>query len=127
MSTKHKQKEGTMATEMLTPHQIEEAIGNLCLELETETYEYASLSDSEANAEADYKKLYATTMLELIGSPEFKSAPMREAYVDDNCSHKYRALKIAQARRQSSREALLSLRSRLDAFRTLSATLRSQT
>lgn len=113
---------------MLTSHDTEQSIMGLCVALEEETYNFATLSRDEAEAEADYKQAFATTMLELASNTELKmTAQTREAFVDDKCSGAFRTLKIAQARKGAGREMLLSLRSRLDAMRTLSATLRSQT
>lgn len=113
---------------LLTAGEVEEEIMALSDRLETETYEYAELSDLAAVAEADFKILSARAMIAFAADPTLKiTASVREAKVDQYCAEQLRSWKLAEARRQSKRESLLSLRSRLDAMRTLSANIRSQT
>lgn len=113
---------------LLTQGEVEEQIMDLSHRLEHETYEYAELSDIAAVAEADYKILSARAMIQFAADPAIKvTSAVREAKVDRHCAEQLRAWKLAEARRQSKRESLLSLRSRLDAMRTLSANIRSQT
>lgn len=113
---------------LLTQGEVEESILALSDALEAETYEYAELSDTAATTEADYKIGHARAMIQFASDPEIKvTASVREARVDRHCAEQLRTWKLAEARRQSKKESLLSLRARLDAFRTLSANLRSQT
>ena len=55
------------------------------------------------------------------------TAAEKQARAELHAADELRVWKINEARRGASKEALLSLRARLDALRTLSATLRSQT
>jgi hypothetical protein len=96
-------------------------------EIETTTYSYADLSDASAIAEADYKFRSAKELLAIAASGIKLTAQEKSAHVDVSCTHEFRAWKIAEARRQSAKEALLSLRGRMDATRTLSANVRHQT
>ena len=112
-------------TGVLNQGEIEGMILALSDELETTTYSYADLSDSAAIAEADYKLIAAKEFILL--SPIKMTVQERGARVDVSCTHEFRAWKIAEARRQSAKEALLSLRGRIDATRTLSANVRNQT
>lgn len=113
---------------VLTQHDVEHLIVRLGDELEEETYRYAKLSDAAAEHEADYKLKAGRLLLTLAADSTTKlTAAEKQARVDVGSTDEYRAWKIAEARRQASREALLSLRARLDATRTLSANIRHQT
>jgi len=113
---------------LLTQGEVETQIIALCNGLEEETYEYAELADLAATAEADYKILSAKAMISFAADTAIKvTAAVREAKVDQYCAEQLRSWKITEARRQSKKESLLSLRARLDAMRTLSANIRSQT
>lgn len=113
---------------LLTAGEVEEKILDISEALETATYEYASLSDDASVSEADYKVASATAMLRIVGDPAIKlTADVRQAKVDVECADPFRAWKLAESRRQSKKEFLLSLRARLDAMRSLSASIRSQT
>ena len=112
----------------LSPVDVEFSILDLCDALEAETEQYASLSEGAASAEADYKLKYAKTHVQLAASKNVKmTVHERQAIADLQSNDEFRIFKINEARRQSSKEALLSIRARLDALRTLSASLRNQT
>lgn len=113
---------------LLTQGEVERMIVALSGELEDTTYEYAQLSDLAVNAECAYKAKSARLLVTLAADPALKlTAGEKQARVDVNCQDEYHVWKLAEAQRQSCREALLSLRARLDATRTLSANLRHQT
>lgn len=112
---------------VLTQGQIEDHILAIADQLEEETYEYARLSEIAAEAEADYKRAASSKYVQLATLPTKASVVERQARVDAATEGEFRAWKIAEARRQASREALLSLRARIDALRTLSANVRHQT
>lgn len=111
----------------LTQGQIETMILRLADELERETYAYADLSDAAAKAEADYKLIHATTTLRLVNYPGKMTVMEKQANIDASCSDHFRTWKIAEARRQSCKELLISIRARLDAQRSLAANVRAQT
>ena len=113
---------------LLTQGDIETAILALSDELESQTYAYSELSDTAAVAEADYKIRLARALVGFAADPSIKmTATERQARVDLHCAAELRSWKIAEARRQATKETLLSLRSRLDAMRTLSANVRHST
>lgn len=112
---------------MLTQGDIERMIVSLCDALEDETYAYSDLSDKAAETEADYKYEAARIVVALSADGHKMTALERQARVDLKCADQFRAWKIAEARRQASKEALQSIRARLDATRTLSANVRHQT
>lgn len=116
-----------MSDRLLTQGEIEAAIMRLSEELEEITYRYADLADLAATAEADYKLQAARLMVGFAASPSKMTALEKQARVDAQCDGQYRVWKINEARRQSAKEALLSLRARLDSLRTLSANIRNQT
>jgi hypothetical protein len=112
---------------LLTQGEVEEQILRLSDELEAETDRYARLADKAATAEADYKLQAARLMVGFVASPSKMTALEKQARVDAQCDGSYRVWKINEAQRQASKEALLSLRTRLDSLRTLSANIRNQT
>lgn len=111
----------------LSQAQIEHGIVALSDQLEEQTYMYAQLSDEAAEAEADYKLAAGKGLISLVASGSKMTAQERQARVDVGCSDAFRAWKLAEARRQSCKEALLSLRARMDAQRSLAANVRHQT
>jgi len=91
------------------------------------TNDYAVLCDDAAEAEADYKEHLARALLAVAQTGTGGTVSERQARADLICAEEFRAFKVADARRQSCREALLSYRSRLDALRTLNANIRAVT
>ena len=116
-----------MANRILTQGDIEQSILALCDELEEETYRYAELADLAAEAEADYKEKASRTFVAIANMDVKMTAGEKSARVDEMTCQELRIFKINEARRHASKEALLSLRARLDALRTLSANVRHQT
>lgn len=113
---------------ILNPVEIENAIIQICDEIEKETEQYAELSEQAADTEAKYKYVYARAHVEMAASMANKmTVTERQCRADLIAESEFRVYRINEARRQASREALLSLRARLDALRTLSANLRHQT
>ena len=113
---------------LLTQGDIEGAILALSEDLEAQTDTYAALADEAAEAEADYKLKHAraTVGYAAADGPKMTAAQIA-ARVELAAATELRRYKLADARRQATREHLLSLRARLDAMRTLSANVRAQT
>ena len=95
--------------------------------IEAEVERYAGLADAAADAEADYKLRYATAVVSLADSQSRMSIPERSARAELASADELRRFKVLEARRQASKEALLSYRARLDALRSLSANIRAAT
>jgi hypothetical protein len=113
---------------LLTQGEIEANIADLSSLLEEQTYLYASQSEVAATTEADYKIRLAKAIVAFASDPTIKMTQHeRQARCDLHCAAEFRDWKLAEAQRQSTKEALLSLRSRLDAMRTLSANVRHAT
>jgi hypothetical protein len=112
---------------LLTQGDIEHNIIALSDQLEEQTYLYEQVSDDAAEAEADYKLANAQAMIRIAASGIKTTVQDRQARVDVECNEQFRVWKIAEARRQSCKEHLLSLRARMDAQRSLAANVRHQT
>lgn len=89
------------------------------LEEETETFE--TLAVDSAKKEALYKSNWAKEYLSAKGSIR-----EREAWSDYKLSDESYDYKIAEALVKSKREKLTSLRTSIDALRTLNANVRTQ-
>ena len=98
--------------------------------LEELTDDYGKLADRAANAEADYRLRFASTLIRLKdGGSEGKrmTDKMAEAQASVRAAEELRAYKITAASLDASRQALTAHRARLDALRTLAASARSLT
>ena len=89
--------------------------------LEEETEQFESLSMDMAKKEALYKANWAREYLSAKGSIK-----EREAWADYKLDQEYFEYKCAEALVKSKREKLLSVRSSMDAIRTLNANVRNQ-
>jgi hypothetical protein len=117
-----------MTRQPINPVEVEYQIMDVCEAMETETEQYARLSELAASSEAKYKLVYAKSLVDMASQSSTKmTAQERQARADLISNDEFRIFRINEARRVSSKEALLSLRARLDALRTLSASLRHQT
>lgn len=110
---------------------IENEILRLSQILENATGELATVSEAAANAEADYRVLYAQVFYNPDGFREPKvdklTEKIREAVAIDVSSEELRRYKVGMARQLSLQEKCRQLRAQLDAVRTLSANVRGQT
>jgi len=108
--------------------EVEEQLMRLSDALDNETHAYDTLAEVAAAAEATHKLAVAVATLRSYDlEPKGPTLALRQARVDHETADTLRAWKIADARRGSKREMLLSLRSRMEALRTLAASLRAQT
>jgi hypothetical protein len=118
---------GNRRTRPLSQVEIEDSIVTIADALEVGTEQFADVADLAATCEADYKLSYARAFVALASTQSKMTAPERQARSELHAAAELRAWKVAEARRMSSKESLLSLRARLDALRTVSANIRSQT
>jgi hypothetical protein len=97
--------------------------------LEDATEGYEECMSVAAGLEADYKYLAAATRVKLADETTDRkvTAAEREARIELETEQHFRNWKLADAERHSRKEHLLSLRSILDAYRTISANVRAQT
>ena len=100
---------------------IEHELMRLLEMLEQETEAFESLAGDLAKKEALYKSNWAKEYLSAKGSIKD-----REAWADYKLADENFDFKIAEALLKSKREKLLSLRTSIDALRTLNANVRIQ-
>jgi hypothetical protein len=101
---------------------VEEEIIRLLNLLESETEAFELLAEDSAKKEARYKSEWAKSYLSANGSIK-----EREAWADYQMESQTLDHKIAEALLKSKREKLTSLRTSIDALRTLNANVRSMT
>ena len=102
--------------------EIEQELLRLMDKLETETEQFETLAMDCAKKEALYKSNWAKEYLSAKGSIK-----EREAWADYKLSDEAYSYKISEALVKSKREKLLTVRTSLDALRTLNANVRVQT
>lgn len=100
---------------------IENELTRLIDMLEEETEAFERLAEDGAKKEALYKANWAKEYLSAKGSIK-----EREAWADYKLADELFDFKIAEALVKSKREKLLSLRTSIDAMRTLNANVRVQ-
>ena len=101
--------------------EIESELMRLMEFLESETEAFETLATDMAKKEALYKSNWAKEYLSAKGSIK-----EREAWADYKLADENFDFKIAEALLKSKREKLLSLRTSIDALRTLNANVRVQ-
>jgi len=102
--------------------EVEEEIIRLLNLLEHETEAFEDLAEDAARKEALYKSQWAKSYLTSSGSIKEREAHADWAMTDIAMHHK-----IAEALVKSKREKLSSLKTQVDALRTLSANVRALT
>ncbi|MGA1219396.1 MAG: hypothetical protein ACO3XP_02010 [Ilumatobacteraceae bacterium] len=101
--------------------EIEETLMRLIDDLEEDTEAFEILAEEAAKKEALYKATWAKEYLSAKGSIK-----ERESWADYKMSDQHYDFKIAEALLKAKREKLLSLRTAIDAMRTLNANVRAQ-
>lgn len=118
-------------TAPLSPEFVELAILEAVEDLERLTEEFAEISDAEALAENAYKRRKYTLLVTLANDKpadgtkalaQWKAEAKVEVAVADEAD----AYRLTQAVLRSKKEALLTKRARLDALRSLGASIRAQ-
>jgi hypothetical protein len=101
--------------------EIEEELMRLLELLEEETEAFETIAEDSAKKDAYYKSSWAKEYLSAKGSIK-----EREAWSDYKLGDEMLDHKIAEALVKSKREKLTSLRTSIDALRTLNANVRAQ-
>lgn len=101
--------------------EIEQELIRLMDELEQETEQFEALALDMAKKEANYKSNWAREYLSAKGSIK-----EREAWADYKLDQESFDYKCAEALVKAKREKLLSIRTSMDAIRTLNANVRTQ-
>jgi len=116
---------------VLSQAEVEHQIVQVDSALAAETARYAGLAEAAADAEADYKLAQAQGAMTIAarGDPPANrggpSVAEKDAEVLLGCHREYRSHLLLAARLDATREALRSLRTRLDALRTIAANIRA--
>jgi hypothetical protein len=105
----------------ITQVDVENGLLALIDDLEEETEVFERLIEDAAKKEALYKTNWAKEYLSAKGSIK-----EREAWADYKLSDEVFDYKISEALVKAKREKLLSVRTSIDALRTLNANVRSQ-
>lgn len=108
----------------MTQHDIEDQIIGIGDRLGELVDEYGDLAEAHAIADAEFRREQARTMLAVIAHGQKMTADERAARVELAVTDYRRSAGIAQARRESAREALNTHRTRLESYRTLAANVR---
>lgn len=120
--------EGLDPSHILTPVDAERMLARALKRLDDETHEFHDIQMNAAKAEADYRKAKGTKALAIIhaASAEKWSAAVRDARIEVELDEERRTHLYNQAGLHAARESLVSLRTRVEALRTISASIRSQ-
>lgn len=110
-----------MRTTPISQVEIEQELLRLMDRLESETEQFETVAMDLAKKESLYKSNWAKEYLSAKGSIK-----EREAWADYKMDQQNFEYKCAEALVKAKREALLSIRSSIDAIRTLNANVRTQ-
>ncbi len=110
----------SIRTSPISQVDIEERIIGLLDDLEHHTEAFESLAEDSARKESRLKGEWAKEYLSAKGSIR-----EREAWADYKLDQEYFEYKCAEALVKAKREKLLSVRSSMDAIRTLNANVRN--
>jgi hypothetical protein len=108
---------------VLSPDEIAREIEHVMSDMQDATFEYKTQAEEAARCEVRYKVAFAKARL----SSDRNTVNGREDEATIATQNELLARRIAEELRASQREALLTLRARLEGLRTLSASLRTQT
>jgi hypothetical protein len=111
----------------LTQADIERAIMSVSEQMEQATFNLAEIADDAAVAEADYKVAFARALWAKEAATEKLNVGAKDAAATIETEHELRARIISAAKLSVAQESLRTMRSRMDALRTVAANLRSMT
>ena len=102
--------------------EVEERLLQLAARLDVEVERFAGVSLERAQAEADYKLTYSKVVVTLVGKD---TVARKEALAHLKAGDTYHAWKLAEAREKATQQALIAIRTQMDALRTISANVRA--
>jgi len=113
---------------ILTPVDTERMLASALKRMDEETHAFAQIQEYAAGSEADYRKAKGMKAIAIIKAAKENnwSAAYRDARIDVELDGERRIHLYAQASLHSARESLISIRTRVEALRTISASVRSQ-
>lgn len=113
-------------TFIVDPGMVETEIIRLSDKLEKATDDFGEVTELASNLEAEYRVAFAKSFVR-FRLQEKASEKTAEAQATVECEGELRARKAADGRARHLEETCRSIRAQLDAVRTLSANVRSQT
>lgn len=102
---------------------IEQRLDLLAQQLEDEVEQFATFAVERAEAEADYKLQYHKAVLRSTEG----TVAQKEAVAFGKSAQEFREYKIAEALEKACQQKLMSIRTQIDATRTISANIRNLT
>lgn len=105
---------------MITPGQVEDELQRFMIRLEEATEHMAALGRAAGEAEVAHKVAYAQAFLRATGP-----VATREQLAVSETADAMLARRIAEVQLQSQREVLHTIRTQIDALRTIAANLRT--
>jgi hypothetical protein len=116
------QEDDTFPQHVVTPYEIENMLARALKRLDEVTHEYRDIEMAAAEAEADYRRAKGVKALAIIRSN--LPAKERDARIELELDEERRAHLAAQATLHSQRELLTTIRTRIEALRSLNASVR---
>lgn len=113
-------------THILTPVDVERMLARALRRLEDDTAAFHDIQIDAAKAEAAYRRAKGYKTLAIIRHDGKLSAIERDARIELELHDERETHLITQARLHAARESLNSLRMRIEALRTISASVRHQ-
>lgn len=107
--------------EPLTQIEVESRILRLCDALEENLDTFRGLAARRAEAEADYKHKYSRALVEQSAKV---TVAQKEAVAHLRATSDYRDWRTLEAQERATQQLLTSIRSQLDALRTIAANVR---
>jgi len=112
---------------VLTPVEVESRLLDLCDLLAAQTEEARTLAIQAAELESRWRLNRARQALKIRAAAEQRlTEGAVEAMVTDATAEDYHRMRLAQAEADAARDAMFSTRARLDALRTIAASMREQ-
>lgn len=108
-------------TEPLTQIDVESRILRLCDALEENLDTFRELAARRAEAESDYKHKYSRALVEQSAKV---TVAQKEAVAHLRATGDYREWRTLEAQERATQQLLTSIRSQLDALRTIAANVR---
>jgi hypothetical protein len=116
------QDEDSFPQHITTPYEIEQMLAKALRRLDELTTEYRTVEMAAATAEADYRRAKGVKALAIIRSN--LPAKERDARIELELDDERRTHLAAQAELHSHRELLSTVRTRIEALRSLNASVR---
>jgi hypothetical protein len=100
---------------------VEQRLDVLGDRLMNEVERFAVLTVERAEAESDYKRRYHRALLQQASG----TVAQREAMAQLKTADQFRSWKIVEAQEKATQQALIALRTQIEATRTISANVRA--